>query len=92
MAATLKYGGVLYLKNVIFSFPPNEYQSHIDNWIQRAAKPPGEGFTIADFEMHVREEHSTFAWIIEGMLNRAGFEFESNYLSPTIAEYICQKR
>ena len=45
-----------------------------------------------DFETHVREEYSTFTWIIEGMLDRVGFEVESNYLSPTIAEYICRKR
>lgn len=92
IAAMLKPEGILYLRDAIFSFLPDEYQSHIDNWIQRAAKPPGEGFTISDFEMHVREEHSTFAWIIEGMLERAGFEFESNYLSPTIAEYNCRKK
>lgn len=45
-----------------------------------------------DFETHVWEEYSTFTWIIEGMLARVGFEFESNYLSPTMAEYICRKR
>jgi len=91
MAAMLKQGGILYLRDVIFSFPPKEYQSYIDSWIARVAKPPGEGFTVSDFEMHVREEHSTFSWIIEAMLNRAGFEFKSNYLSPTIAEYICRR-
>lgn len=93
MAAMLKDGGVLYLRDVIFSFPPAEYQSGIDAWIERAAKPPGQGFTANDFEMHVREEHSTFAWIIEGMLSRAGFEIEIvSYLSTTIAEYVCRKR
>jgi hypothetical protein len=40
--------------------------------------------------MHVREEHSTFAWIIEAMLTRSGFEIvEVNYQSPTYAEYLC---
>lgn len=93
MAAMLKQGGVLYLKDVIFSFPPNEYQSHIDNWIARVAKPPGEGFTVSDFEMHVREEYSTFAWIIEGMLERAGLEIESvEFSAPEYAEYISRKR
>ncbi|OWY65127.1 SAM-dependent methyltransferase [cyanobacterium TDX16] len=92
IAAMLKHGGVLYLRDVIFSFPPDEYQSQIERWIQRAAKPFGEGFTIDDFETHVREEHSTFAWIVEGMLDRVGFDVQSNYLSPTMAEYICRKR
>lgn len=71
MAAMLKSGGVLYLRDVIFSFDAVEYQQRIDDWIYRAAKPGGEGFSKADFEMHVREEYSTFAWIIEGILVRS---------------------
>jgi ubiquinone/menaquinone biosynthesis C-methylase UbiE len=91
MAAILKDGGVLYLRDVIFSFPPTEYQTYIDAWIERAAKPLGEGFTTSDFEMHVRE-HSSFAWIIEGMLSKVGFKIETvDYLSPTIAQYVCRK-
>lgn len=92
MANMLKDGGVLFLKDVIFSFPPADYQSCIDTWIERAAKPAGEGFTTSDFEMHVSEENSTFAWIIEGMLSRAGFEIETvDYPSPVLAEYVCRK-
>ncbi|MBD2099744.1 class I SAM-dependent methyltransferase [Leptolyngbya sp. FACHB-261] len=90
IASILKPGGVFYLRDVIFSFPPSQYEAGINAWIERAAKP--EGWTASDYELHVREEHSTFAWIIEGMLTRAGFEVaEANYLSPTAAEYRCIK-
>jgi hypothetical protein len=42
--------------------------------------------------MHVREEHSTFGWIVEGMLQRAGFEIvEADYLTPESAQYVCKK-
>ena len=83
---------ILYLRDVIFSFNPAVYQSHIEAWIERVAKPPGEGFTKRDFEMHVREEHSTFAWIVEGMLQRAGFEIvEADCLTPESAQYVCKK-
>jgi hypothetical protein len=62
------------------------------DWIERVAKPLGEGFTTLDFEMHVREEHSTFGWIVEGMLQRAGFEIvEADYLTPESAQYVCKK-
>lgn len=92
MAAMLKPNGTLYLRDAIFSFPPASYESAIDKWIQDVAKPEGEGWTAQDFEMHVREEHSTFGWIIEGMLARAGFEIaEVNYSAPTYAEYLCMK-
>ncbi len=90
IAALLKPKGKFYLRDVIYSFPPTEYQTAIDEWIKQVAKPEGQGWTAKDFEMHVREEHSTFAWIIEAMLRRSGFEIvEVNYPSPTYAEYLC---
>ena len=93
IAALLKPGGKFYLRDVIFSFLPAEYKTAIDEWIKQVAKPEGQGWTVRDFEMHVREEHSTFAWIIEAMLTRSGFDIvESNYQSPTYAEYLCIKR
>lgn len=92
MASMLKDRGILYLRDAVFSFNPAEYQSHIDAWIERVAKPAGEGFTRLDFEMHVREEYSTFGWIIEGMLQRAGFEIvEADYFAAEYAQYVCQK-
>lgn len=90
MAAMLKPGGTLYLRDVIFSFPPADYEAAIDAWIQRRAKPKSEGWTAEEYEMHVREEHSTFSWVIEAMLTQAGFTIvEANYLSPIMAEYLC---
>lgn len=92
MASMLKTGGILYLRDVIFSFPPVEYEACINAWIERVAKPEGQGWTANDFEMHVREEYSTFAWIIEGMLARAGFAIlEADYPAPEYAQYTCKK-
>lgn len=92
MASMLKAGGHFYMRDVIFSFPPAEYETHINTWIEGAAKPEGEGWTIKDYDLHVQEEYSTFAWIIEGMLKQAGFNIaEMNYLSPVAAEYLCEK-
>jgi putative AdoMet-dependent methyltransferase len=90
IAALLKPKGKFYLRDVIFSFPPEEYRTAIDKWIEQVARPEGQGWTAKDFEMHVRDEHSTFSWIIEAMLNRSGFDIvEVNYQSPTYAEYLC---
>ena len=90
IAAMLKPQGIFYLRDVIFSFAPAQYESEIRHWIDRATTATGWG--AADYEMHLREEHSTFAWIIEGMLTRSGLEIvEASYLSPTVAEYLCIK-
>jgi putative AdoMet-dependent methyltransferase len=92
IASMLKPGGHFFLRDAIFSFPPAEYEAAIQAWIERAAKPEGQGWTKQDYEMHAREEHSTFAWIIEGMLKQVGFQIvEANYISPVLAEYLCKK-
>ena len=92
IAAMLQPKGILYLRDVIFSFSPADYEASIDEWIRKVAKPKGEGWTAKDFESHVREEYSTYGWIIEGMLTRAGFEIvEVNYNEATYAEYLCIK-
>ncbi len=91
VAGMLKPGGLFYLEDVIFSFPARDYVSGIGNWIERVARAPGEGFTEADFETHVREEFSTFAWIIEGLLKDAGFEIaEADTGDPAYANYLCR--
>ncbi|MBD2514750.1 methyltransferase domain-containing protein [Nostoc sp. FACHB-973] len=92
IASMLKPSGRFFLRDAIFSFPPAEYEAALQAWIERAAKPEGQGWTKQDYEMHVREEHSTFAWIIEGMLKQAGFRIvEMNHVSPVLAEYLCEK-
>jgi RimJ/RimL family protein N-acetyltransferase/ubiquinone/menaquinone biosynthesis C-methylase UbiE len=92
IAAMLKPEGVFYLRDVVFSFPPTTYETSVNEWIKRVAKSEGEGWTVKDFEMHVREENSTYGWIMEGMLTRAGFAIaEANYPTPTYAEYLCIK-
>ena len=52
--------------------------------------PDVSGFSQKDFETHVREEYSTFSWVLEGLIARAGFEIvEKQYPSCEYAEYLC---
>ena len=86
----MKKGAKLLLRDVIFSFSPQDYVENIQGWVDKAGKPEDEGFTRADFEMHVRDEFSTFSWIIEGLLTRTGFQIDDTSLySPTYGRYIC---
>jgi hypothetical protein len=82
--------GKLFLRDVAFSFPPREYERAITAWIKRM--PGLSGHARAEFETHVREEHSTFARVLHGMLERAGFEIvESRLPHPEYAEWICRR-
>ncbi|MCX5530696.1 class I SAM-dependent methyltransferase [Streptomyces sp. NBC_00006] len=90
-ASMLRPGGTLYLWDVVFTFPPSEADRHLQGWIDTAGRPEGLGFTRADFEAHVREEFSTYGWILEGMLERAGFDIVAHIVdSPVHSAYECR--
>jgi ubiquinone/menaquinone biosynthesis C-methylase UbiE len=87
----LKPGGIFYLQDVVFSFETGQYEQRLNEWMDVVSSNTGNGFSRADFEMHIREEYSTFGWILEGLLQREGFSIpEANYFTPTKAEYVCQ--
>lgn len=88
----LKPGGRLFLRDVVFSFEPRDYAAGAEGWISRMARADGSGFTRADFATHMRDEHSTFAWILEGLIERTGFRIISaEKEDPAYADYLCVK-
>lgn len=87
----VKTGGSLYLEDVIFSFAPDIVEHSIETWISDMGN--GESFSRIDFAGHVRDEYSTYGWILEGLMERAGFEVvERTYTAPTYANYLCVKK
>jgi SAM-dependent methyltransferase len=89
----LRPGGVLFLRDLVFSFDPGEATSSIETWLAGAAEDPAEGWTRSELETHVRDEHSTFAWLLEPMLERAGFEIqETEDRASAYAAYVCLYR
>jgi ubiquinone/menaquinone biosynthesis C-methylase UbiE len=94
IAAVLRPGGVLLLRDIVFSFNPDEADAYIGPWLDGAAATPDEGWTRTELEAHLREEFSTFSWLLEPMLERAGFAIDSvDYGKRRIfAEYVCVKR
>jgi hypothetical protein len=51
------------------------------------------GYTRADLAEHVRTEHSTYRWLLEPMLDRAGFSVEdADYGASVYAAYTCVRR
>jgi putative AdoMet-dependent methyltransferase len=92
LAAMLKSGGKLYLFDVVFSFDVADYKICLDNWGKLFAETMEPEF-VAEVQTHIREEFSTCDWIMEGLLERAGFEIElSNYKDDFLATYLCTKK
>ena len=93
-AAMLRPGGILRLRDLVFSFAPAETDAVIDAWLAAAASDPRAGWARSELERHLREEHSTFSWLLEPMLARAGFELREAGYSPSriFATYVGVKR
>jgi ubiquinone/menaquinone biosynthesis C-methylase UbiE len=95
MADMLRPGGVLRLWDVVYSFEPHEAEERIEAWITALVSADVEsGWTRAEIAEHVRDEHSTFAWLLEPMIERAGFDLvDADYdESGMLAKYVCRKR
>ena len=93
MAGMMAPGGVLLLRDLVFSFEPAETEDAIEAWLAGAAARPEEGWTRAELEEHLRTEYSTFSWLLEPMLERAGFAMRRAEHSPNriYAAYVCVK-
>src|SRR5690606_3396690 len=74
MAAMMKIGGILRLRDFIFSFDVDGTEEHVERWLSGAVSNADSGWTRTELETHLREEHSTFRWLFEPMLEQAGFE------------------
>lgn len=87
----LKPEGRLFLADVVFGFDPKKYRERIDGWLGEMKKLAGQ--KIADETVvHIRDEFSTWGWVLTGMLERAGFHIDSNHETmPNMRSYVCSK-
>ena len=94
IARLLRPGGVLLLRDIVFSFEPGEAVTAIDSWLASAPDDSSGGWTASELAEHVREEHSTFTWLLEPMIERVGMAIRDRWLSPngTYAAYSCIRR
>ena len=90
----LRTGGVLRLWDVVYSFEPRDAERQIDAWIDETVAADVErSWTRAELAEHVRDEHSTFTWLLEPMIERGGFDIlEADYTASVFARYVCRKR
>ncbi len=87
----LRPGGTLRLSDVVYSFDPAEAEERIEAWCA-TGREVADGWSRSELEEHVRDEHSTFTWLLEPMLLRAGFTIEERTYSPDgiFASYVAR--
>lgn len=72
----LRPGGVLRLCDVVYSFEPAEAVARIEAWCATAGADVEDEWLRWELEEHVRDECSTFTWLLEPMIQRSGFDIE----------------
>ncbi len=88
----LKSGGRFFLFDIVFPSAAEDMRVQLDAWVVSIAEQSGPELA-AEAEIHIREEYSTYDWVMEGLLKRAGFEIESaEYDDGFQATYVCTRR
>ncbi|MEX2621376.1 MAG: methyltransferase domain-containing protein [Egibacteraceae bacterium] len=90
----LQPGGILRLWDVVYDFGVHEAEDRIAAWCDAYTDAPEGEWGRVDLEEHVRDEHSTFSWVLEPMIERCGFEIEeAQYTSDGFfGKYIARAR
>ena len=87
----LKPGGKFYLFDVVFPFM-EDYTAYFNGWVNDFFENVGPEFAM-EVETHIRDEFSTFDWVMEGLLRRAGFQIDrAEYDNQSGATYLCTKK
>jgi SAM-dependent methyltransferase len=93
IAAMLRPGRHLRLRDLVFSFDARDAAERVEAWLAAAPTDPARGWTRRELETHLKDEHSTFTWLLEPMLERAGLAIvaSENSESGIFAAYTCRR-
>jgi 2-polyprenyl-3-methyl-5-hydroxy-6-metoxy-1,4-benzoquinol methylase len=86
----LKPGATFYLRDIVYASMPDAVERDVDQWADFEIKNhdvPRESVVT-----HMRDEYSTFGWVMERMLADVGFTLVSaDYHAPMHGTYLLRK-
>jgi 2-polyprenyl-3-methyl-5-hydroxy-6-metoxy-1,4-benzoquinol methylase len=86
----LKPGACFFLRDIVFVSSPDGGERDIAQWADFNIK--NHSFSRESVVTHMRDEHSTFDWVIERMLTDIGFTIVSaDYHAPLHGTYVLRK-
>jgi ubiquinone/menaquinone biosynthesis C-methylase UbiE len=89
----LRPGGILRLRDLVYDFEPAESERNIGSWLSGAVRDSSIGWTAEELVVHVRDEFSTYSWLLEPMLERSGFRIlERHFRKHVYGAYTCQRK
>ena len=71
----LKKEGLFYLSDVVLSFIPDDYEDEINFFLSTLEDQTDDDF-VKDGILHFKEEFSTYDWILDSIIERAGFKIK----------------
>jgi 2-polyprenyl-3-methyl-5-hydroxy-6-metoxy-1,4-benzoquinol methylase len=88
--AALKPGANFYLRDIVFVSMPDGSERSVEQWADFNVK--NHDFARDNVVIHMRDEYSTFGWVMERMLTEVGFTLLSaDYHAPLHGTYLLQK-
>src|ERR1700678_4445488 len=88
--AALKPGANFYLRDIVFVRTPDGAERDVEEWAEFSIT--NHDFNRDSVVTHMRDEYSTFGWVIERMLLDAGFTLVSvDYHAPLHGTYLLRK-
>lgn len=88
MRDALKAGGRLYVRDVVFNCAPDAIPRTVESWIGWVTRETG--YSREDVACHVREEHTTFGWVLARMITEAGFRLVSRTHNGVYGAYLAE--
>jgi SAM-dependent methyltransferase len=86
----LKPGASFYLRDIVFVSMPDACERDVDQWADFQIK--NHDFARDSVVAHMRDEYSTFGWVMERMLTDVGFTLVSaDYHAPMHGTYLLRK-
>src|ERR1700682_130966 len=86
----LKPGSSFYLRDIVFVSMPDGPERDVEAWADFNIK--NHGFSRDSVVTHMRDQYSTFGWVIERMLTDVGFTLVSaDYHAPLHGTYLLRK-
>jgi len=86
----LKPGANFYLRDIVYVSMPDGSERDVPQWADFNAK--NHDFARESVVTHMRDEYSTFGWVMERMLTDVGFALVSaDYHAPLHGTYLLRK-
>ncbi|MCK1737579.1 class I SAM-dependent methyltransferase [Bradyrhizobium sp. 138] len=86
----LKPGASFYLRDIVYASMPDTVERDVEEWADFQIK--NHDFARDSVVTHMRDEYSTFGWVMERMLTDVGFTLVSaDYHAPMHGTYLLRK-